>query len=650
MSISFRNFLPTVIPGIAMWFDASDTSTMSFSGSTVTQWRDKSGNSRHANQNTGATFSTNSLVFTGSQYYTVASGTNLFRNVYFAIFVVETLSGVNPTSFFLGDSASGVTSGSLHIGYRTNSNLTMAFWAADLEVTGLSGTGVRRLWSFVLPSSGNRFINLNGSNVATYSNNTFLNAMANLQIGAAFAFDFYRGSLFEIVGFNTNLTTAQIQQMEGYLAQKWGLQANLPSTHPYRISSNSTLMRMSNQLATGQTTTTFTATGAVQTFIVPGGVTAIRFYMWGAGGNNQNQNSTIVNSVGGGSGAYLEGTIVTSPGSTLHIIVGVNGGTTLAQGGAGASTFSGSGGGFSGIFSASPAAGNVIAIAGGGGGSGVNGGGNGGGGGYTSGGSGTGNNPGGGGSQSAGGSIGGSQLQGGATGAQGGGGGGGWYGGGAAVNQNNGGGGGGGSSTYIASVLSPVSINGNTGISTNGSNTPAPNESSPYWSSPAGRSAASGRVVFVYSAAPARIYFTGVPITASTNLVFSHPDGRTWKVDSTNVRLNTGTTARLSVYNDPSVYNNSQGAIALFNNNNSTQAVRHAGFTMYYNTFTANNFDWGWKFFASGTGYIIYNYYGGGWFVGYDSGSDQVLIVTSGDSRRVVWNITPRLSPQFVYV
>ncbi len=505
MSISLQNFLPTQIPGSVFWFDASDTSTMTFSGSSVTQWRDKSGNSRHANQNTAATFSTNSLVFSGSQYYTVANAANLFRNVYFAIFVVETQSGVNPTSFFMGDTAGGVTSGSLHIGYRSNSNLTMAFWAADLEVTGLSGTGVRRLWSFILPSTGNRFVNLNGSTVATYGNNSFLTAMSSLLIGSAFAYDFYRGSLFEVVGYTGSITGAQIQRMEGYLAWKWGLQGNLPSTHPYRFPSSVFQLRMSNQVATGQTITAFAATGAVQTFVVPGGVSSIRFFMWGAGGNNQNQNATIVNSVGGGSGAYLDGTIFVSPGTTLYIIVGVNGGTTLAQGGAGASTFSGSGGGFSGIFSGSPAAGNVIAIAGGGGGSGVNGGGNGGGGGYPSGGSGTGNNPGSGGSQSAGGSIGGAQLQGGATGAQGGGGGGGWYGGGAANNQNNGGGGGGGSSTYTSAVISPTSINGNTGISTNGSNTPAPNEASPYWLSPAGRSAASGRVVLVYSAAPSLV-------------------------------------------------------------------------------------------------------------------------------------------------
>jgi hypothetical protein len=39
----------------------------------------------------------------------------------------------------------------------------------------------------------------------------------------------------EIVIYNQVLSTAQRQQVEGYLAWKWGLQANLPtSTHPYK--------------------------------------------------------------------------------------------------------------------------------------------------------------------------------------------------------------------------------------------------------------------------------------------------------------------------------------------------------------------------------------------------------------------------------
>lgn len=139
------------------------------------------------------------------------------------------------------------------------------------------------------------------------------------------------------------------------------------------------------------------------------------------------------------------------------------------------------------------------------------------------------------------------------------------------------------------------------------------------------------------------------PLSSLSNLTFSHPDGRTWKVSGTNVRLNSGNTASIWIYNNSSVFSNADGAVGLLNSNDINQSVRHAGFTMYYNTFTANNFDFAWKIFRSGSGYNIYNYYGGGYWVGYDSGSDQVLIVTSGDARRVTWNVSPAIPSQFVF-
>ncbi len=45
-------FSPTSIAGLKLWLDASDTSTISLSGSSVTQWNDKSGNGYNFAQST----------------------------------------------------------------------------------------------------------------------------------------------------------------------------------------------------------------------------------------------------------------------------------------------------------------------------------------------------------------------------------------------------------------------------------------------------------------------------------------------------------------------------------------------------------------------------------------------------------------------
>jgi hypothetical protein len=42
------------------------------------------------------------------------------------------------------------------------------------------------------------------------------------------------GKLGELLIYNFVLSDKQIQQIEGYLAHKWGLLANLPSNHPYK--------------------------------------------------------------------------------------------------------------------------------------------------------------------------------------------------------------------------------------------------------------------------------------------------------------------------------------------------------------------------------------------------------------------------------
>ena len=46
--------------------------------------------------------------------------------------------------------------------------------------------------------------------------------------------DYFTGTMFEIIGYNTSLTTNQRQSVEGYLAWKWGLQGSLPATHPFK--------------------------------------------------------------------------------------------------------------------------------------------------------------------------------------------------------------------------------------------------------------------------------------------------------------------------------------------------------------------------------------------------------------------------------
>ena len=134
----------------------------------------------------------------------------------------------------------------------------------------------------------------------------------------------------------------------------------------------------------------YTYSGADQTFTVPTGVTSVNIKAWGAGGGGANS-AYKTNQAGGASGAYVSGTLATTAGQSLLVVVGQGGTVGDSIGGSLTSTYGGggaggnetgnttgnsdtiadgsAGGGLSGVFLTSKTAANARLIAAGGGGS-----------------------------------------------------------------------------------------------------------------------------------------------------------------------------------------------------------------------------------------------------------------------------------------
>jgi hypothetical protein len=80
-----------------------------------------------------------------------------------------------------------------------------------------------------------------GFSQATYDTNVTQtwnsSAATGFQVGGRQRTETAYGNKYisEVVGCNTKLSTDDRQRLEGYLAWKWGLVANLPSGHPYKI-------------------------------------------------------------------------------------------------------------------------------------------------------------------------------------------------------------------------------------------------------------------------------------------------------------------------------------------------------------------------------------------------------------------------------
>ena len=235
----------------SLWLDAADTATITFNSNTVSQWNDKSGNGRNASQGTALqqpTYTSNSqngygiISFDGSSDNLDISSTTLITsgNSNFGVFVA-----------YKPKTATGY--GSILANYSAG-NFELLFGsqtvAAYIAPWGLYNNASLDLDSDNYTQNANTFISCvrTSGSVVGYTNGTTKNTVANTQsvyTGANTASVWTLGAntdngelalmnLYELIVINGTVSTDTRQKTEGYLAWKWGLQANLPNDHPYK--------------------------------------------------------------------------------------------------------------------------------------------------------------------------------------------------------------------------------------------------------------------------------------------------------------------------------------------------------------------------------------------------------------------------------
>jgi hypothetical protein len=231
------SFTPTQIPSCQLWLDAMDGSSITLgSGSSVSTWADKSGLGNNATSSNGtATYTANSVYFPGSANLTTNANLTLNTVTIFTMFKytggtgggVILISGYSNTS-----STGGIT---VLIDNGAGSNYIVSKYGTANIVTGPSGSApgaIPYLISFVNAASVPTLFQ-NGSNVTTNVSTQTFSGTYKTSIGSDLNVPYYiTGNLYELIAFNTALNTTQRQQVEGYLAQKWGLKSNLPGNHP----------------------------------------------------------------------------------------------------------------------------------------------------------------------------------------------------------------------------------------------------------------------------------------------------------------------------------------------------------------------------------------------------------------------------------
>jgi hypothetical protein len=239
-----NSWTPLNITGCSLWLDASDPATLTFSGLNVTQWRDKSGLSNNASnsgniQNTGQIGKLAAMVYTGAAntYFTgpvTNSGTTLSV---FSVFVMNSSSYSAARIVSLAKPATFDFNNTLYTApiLRRTAQLGAFRNLSDLSVIATT-FGTPYVFSSVYTGSSNTVYanGTTGTTVASSGNFGY----TNYEIGGSFGEEnvaVLNGLIGEVLHYTTFLSDSQRQQVEGYLAWKWGLQGTLPPNHPYKL-------------------------------------------------------------------------------------------------------------------------------------------------------------------------------------------------------------------------------------------------------------------------------------------------------------------------------------------------------------------------------------------------------------------------------
>jgi hypothetical protein len=251
-------FTSTSICGLQLWLDGSDPSGTGIrptSSTPVSIWKDKSGKGQDGSATGGqsATYSlsSNGLVFAGAQAYSTTISSSISAQTGFAVVSYNTTNKINIISVTR-------TSGNGNPGIQqiiNNNVLQLQPYGGAANVSG--GTVTQNtpfIYDYTFSTVCGSSIYANGTNTATSSTTVTLSGTGKINIGGYDGIlEGFSGTMFEVLLYDSVLSTGQRQQVEGYLARKWGLVQKLPATHPYGPWPNA----ISPQYITG-TTTTFT--------------------------------------------------------------------------------------------------------------------------------------------------------------------------------------------------------------------------------------------------------------------------------------------------------------------------------------------------------------------------------------------------------
>jgi hypothetical protein len=223
--------LPDEIDGLTLWLDANDASTFTYgTGTEVTQWRDKSGNSNHANAGTtkrperNATLGSRTAVsFNRDQLTIVDLGIGLDdpRTV---LLVMEYSTLLSSNEIFGTATTNMMDFGNTSGGQR----LEVRYHAVGTDLYSAAGSvplNAPHLISVIGTTGANQtFAESDGVNIITSTLKGFHYSLTgDVGVGGAgFSGREYIGNLAEVLVYNRALVGTELDLLGGYVQDKYG--------------------------------------------------------------------------------------------------------------------------------------------------------------------------------------------------------------------------------------------------------------------------------------------------------------------------------------------------------------------------------------------------------------------------------------------
>ena len=224
-------FNPTSIAGGVLWLDASLFTQAN--NTAVTTW--PSATASYSLSMTG-TGTVNTNVLNGLPVITVSTAQNwslsaAYTSASYTFFFVSRQTGGTNRRVFIGN-------GNKLYGYwgGNKNSLYTEGWIVNLNASDTAWD----IYTIVRTSSGSGTFSRFGGNLATYASSGAGMDGFYINTGGCCGAETSDAQIAEVLIYNVNLSDADCRKIEGYLAWKWGLQANLTSGHIHASSGPNT--------------------------------------------------------------------------------------------------------------------------------------------------------------------------------------------------------------------------------------------------------------------------------------------------------------------------------------------------------------------------------------------------------------------------